>query len=159
MPLSRWIANTKRVLAHDTLSDTDFEFQSKFPDGSPDGTPFSAAEMNKIIDAVNALEPQVATLTALNGFSLTNANSPAIAVKIGRVVHVQIGVSQPAISNRTFTQLPAGMYDRKMHVMPATGGDNDQSYPVSVGGDGRLSFNAAGQKDVYVNASFVLEEE
>ena len=57
MPLTRWVANTKRVLAHDKLSNTDFEFQSKFPDGAPDGTPFSAAEMNKIIDAVNATEP------------------------------------------------------------------------------------------------------
>lgn len=158
MPLSRWIANTKRVLAKDKKTGTEYEFETVFPDGAPDGTAFSAVEMNKIIDAVNAQEPQFASLTALNGFSLTNANSPAIAVRIGRVVHVQIGVSQPAISNRTFTQLPAGMYDRKMHVMPATGGDNDQSYPVSVGGDGRLSFNAAGQKDVYVNASFVLEE-
>ena len=158
MPLSRWIANTKRVLAKDKKTGTEYEFETVFPDGAPDGTPFSASEMNKIIDAVNATEPQFAPLTALNGFSVTNANSPAIAVRIGRVVHVQIGVSQPAISNRTFTQLPAGMHDRKMHVMPATGGDNDQSYPVSVGGDGRLSFNAAGQKDVYVNASFVLEE-
>lgn len=158
MPLTRWVANTKRVLAHDKLSNTDFEFQSKFPDGAPDGTPFSAAEMNKIIDAVNALEPQVATLTALNGFTLTDANTPAIAVKIGRMVHIQIGVSQPVISNRTFTQLPTGMYDSKMHVMSATGGDNDQSYPVSVGSDGRLSFNSGGQRSVYVNASFVLED-
>lgn len=158
MPLSRWIANTKRVLAHDKLSNTDFEFQSKFPDGAPDGTAFSATEMNKIIDAVNATEPQFAPLTALNGFTLTNANSPAVALRVGRVVHIQIGVTQPTIANRTFTQLPVGMFDSKLHLLPATGEGNNECYPVSIGGDGRLSFNGGGQKSVYVNASFVLSE-
>ena len=52
--LKPWIATTKRVVAHDKLSDTDYEFESRFPDGI-DGTPFSAAEMNKIINAINAL--------------------------------------------------------------------------------------------------------
>lgn len=53
--LESWIATTKRVIAHDKLSDTDYEFESVFPDGEPDGTAFCAAEMNKIIDAINAL--------------------------------------------------------------------------------------------------------
>lgn len=53
--LSRWLANTKRVLAHDKVGNRDYEFESRFPDGSPDGTPFSAAEMNKIIDGINNL--------------------------------------------------------------------------------------------------------
>lgn len=52
--LKPWIATTKRVIAHDKLSDTDYEFESRFPDGI-DGTAFCAAEMNKIIDAINAL--------------------------------------------------------------------------------------------------------
>ena len=103
-------------------------------------------------------QPQIAALTPLNGFTLTNANTPAVAIRRGREVHVQIGVSQPYIANRTFTQLPAGMYDRGLHVLTATGGSNEMSYPVSVGADGRLSFNGAGQKDVYVNATFVLGE-
>ena len=55
MALDQWITNTKRVQAHDKLSDTTYEFESVFPDGDPDGTPFSAAEMNKIIDAINVL--------------------------------------------------------------------------------------------------------
>lgn len=103
-------------------------------------------------------QPQIAALTPLNGFMLTSANTPAVAIRRGREVHVQIGVSQPYIANRTFTQLPAGMYDRGLHVLTATGGSNEMSYPVSVGADGRLSFNGAGQKDVYVNATFVLGE-
>ena len=52
--LEPWVATTKKVVAHDKLSNTDYEFESRFPDGI-DGTPFSAAEMNKIIGAVNAL--------------------------------------------------------------------------------------------------------
>lgn len=52
--LEPWIATTKKVVAHDKRSNTDYEFESRFPDGI-DGTPFSAAEMNKIIGAVNAL--------------------------------------------------------------------------------------------------------
>ena len=52
--LEAWIATTKKVVAHDKRSNTDYEFESRFPDGI-DGTPFSAAEMNKIIGAVNAL--------------------------------------------------------------------------------------------------------
>lgn len=52
--LEAWIATTKKVVAHDKRSNTDYEFESRFPDGI-DGTPFSSAEMNKIIGAVNAL--------------------------------------------------------------------------------------------------------
>ena len=52
--LKPWVATTKKVVAHDKRSNTDYEFESRFPDGI-DGTPFSAAEMNKIINAINAL--------------------------------------------------------------------------------------------------------
>ena len=52
--LEPWVATTKKVVAHDKRSNTDYEFESRFPDGI-DGTPFSAAEMNKIIDAINVL--------------------------------------------------------------------------------------------------------
>ena len=52
--LEPWVATTKKVVAHDKRSNTDYEFESRFPDGI-DGTPFSAAEMNKIIGAINAL--------------------------------------------------------------------------------------------------------
>lgn len=54
--LERWVANTKRVLAKDKNTETEYEFESVFPDGAPDGTAFSAENMNKIIDAVNDLD-------------------------------------------------------------------------------------------------------
>ena len=54
--LERWVANTKRVLAKDKNTETEYEFESVFPDGAPDGTAFSAENMNKIIDAVNGLD-------------------------------------------------------------------------------------------------------
>lgn len=54
--LDRWVANTKRVLAKDKITETEYEFESVFPDGAPDGTAFSAENMNKIIDAVNAID-------------------------------------------------------------------------------------------------------
>ena len=56
MALENWLANTKRVLAKDKNTGTEYEFESVYPDGEPDGTPFSAAEMNKIINAINNLE-------------------------------------------------------------------------------------------------------
>lgn len=158
MPLTRWVANTKRVLAHDKLSNTDFEFQSKFPDGAPDGTPFSAAEMNKIIDAVNATEPQISTLTPLNGFSLTTFNSPAVAMKVGRMVYIQIGVEQPSATNRIFTQLPQGMFDGKRHLVTGTGGNNGDVYPIVIDIYGRMSFNGEAGRDVYINAGFICDE-
>lgn len=113
-------------------------------------------QLGEMTSRVAELEPEIVSLTPLNGFSLTNANKPAVAIRRGREVHIQIGVSQPSIASRTFTQLPVGMYDSKTHVMCGTGGDSGMSYPVSVGSDGRLSFNGGGQKDVYVNATFVL---
>lgn len=54
--LDRWVANTKRVLAKDKNTGSEYEFESIFPDGAPDGTAFSAENMNKIIDAVNGLD-------------------------------------------------------------------------------------------------------
>lgn len=54
--LERWVANTKRVLAKDKNTEIEYEFESVFPDGAPDGTAFSAENMNKIIDAVNGLD-------------------------------------------------------------------------------------------------------
>lgn len=54
--LERWVANTRRVLARDKNTETEYEFESVFPDGAPDGTAFSAENMNKIIDAVNGLD-------------------------------------------------------------------------------------------------------
>lgn len=56
MALSNWISNTKRVQARDKNTGTLYEFESVFPDGAPDGTPFSAEEMNKIVDAINSAE-------------------------------------------------------------------------------------------------------
>ena len=53
--LEPWVANTKRVQAHDILGGKTYQFESVFPDGSPDGTAFSTENMNKIIDAINAL--------------------------------------------------------------------------------------------------------
>lgn len=64
--LSNWLANTKRVQAKDKITNTVFEFESVFPDGAPDGTPFSAAEMNKIITAINGLEIQSGSNTKGN---------------------------------------------------------------------------------------------
>lgn len=102
-------------------------------------------------------QPQIAALTPLNGFTLTSANTPAVAIRRGREVHIQIGVSQPSIASRTFTQLPVGMYDSGMHVMYGTGGSDGESYPISVGSDGLVSFNNGGKESVYLNASFVLK--
>lgn len=161
------------VIDQITTTELFSQFQALFDDFMDDiqgklGDDPATSLQNQINGLTNQLEemelrvadqqPQIAALTPLNGFTLTNANTPAVAIRRGREVHVQIGVSQPYIANRTFTQLPAGMYDRGLHVLTATGGNNEMSYPVSVGADGRLSFNGAGQKDVYVNATFVLGE-
>lgn len=54
--LDRWVANTKRVLAKDKNTGSEYEFESIFPDGAPDGTAFNSENMNKIIDAVNGLD-------------------------------------------------------------------------------------------------------
>lgn len=70
-PLERWVANTKRVLAKDKNTETEYEFESVFPDGAPDGTAFSAENMNKIIDAVNGLDESKAQP---NGIATLNAS-------------------------------------------------------------------------------------
>lgn len=68
--LDRWVANTKRVLAKDKNTGSEYEFESIFPDGAPDGTAFNSENMNKIIDAVNGLDESkgqpngIATLTS-----------------------------------------------------------------------------------------------
>lgn len=69
--LERWVANTKRVLAKDKNTETEYEFESVFPDGAPDGTAFSAENMNKIIDAVNDLDDSKAQP---NGIATLNAS-------------------------------------------------------------------------------------
>ena len=115
------------------------------------------SQLGEMTSRVAELEPEIVSLTPLNGFSLTNANKPAVAIRRGREVHIQIGVSQPSIASRTFTQLPVGMYDSGMHVMYGTGGSDGESYPISVGSDGLVSFNNGGKESVYLNASFVLK--
>lgn len=102
-------------------------------------------------------EPEIATLTPLNGFSLTNVNKPATAIRQGRKVHVQIGVEQSSTANRIFTQLPQGMYDNNTHLVPGINGNNGDVYPISIDRYGRVSFNGAAIKDVYINATFTLE--
>lgn len=103
-------------------------------------------------------EPEIATLTPLNGFSLTNVNKPATAIRRGREVHIQIGVEQSSAANRIFTQLPQGMYDSNTHLVPGINGNNGDVYPISIDRYGRVSFNGAAIKDVYINATFILEE-
>lgn len=68
--LDRWVANTKRVLAKDKNTGSEYEFESIFPDGAPDGTAFNSENMNKIIDAVNGLDEskgQPNGIATLNG--------------------------------------------------------------------------------------------
>ena len=68
--LDRWVANTKRVLAKDKNTGSEYEFESIFPDGAPDGTAFNSENMNKIIDAVNGLDEgkgQPGGIATLNG--------------------------------------------------------------------------------------------
>lgn len=103
-------------------------------------------------------EPEIATLTPLNGFTLTDVNKPATAIRRGREVHIQIGAEQPSAVNRIFTQLPQGMYDNNIHLVPGINGNNGDVYPISIDRYGRVSFNGAAIKDVYINATFTLQE-
>lgn len=154
--LERWIANTKKVLARDRKTGTEYEFESVFPDGAPDGTAFSATEMNKIIDAINAAEPVTATLTALNGFRFNETNPPKAVKKPGGIVHVQFYASQSGATNRVITRLPEGMYDNDSHVFLGTGTSNNEAYPMIVSSNGYISFNGGATTEVCVNASFVI---
>lgn len=79
--LSSWKANTKRILAKDKNTGTEYEFESAYPDGSPDGTPFSAAEMNKIIDAVNGLEQYKGALgtTSLDNYKTSGVYAQTVS--------------------------------------------------------------------------------
>ena len=115
------------------------------------------AQLGEMTLRVAELEPEIATLTPLNGFSLTNVNKPATATRQGREVHIQIGVEQPSTANRIFTQLPQGMYDSNTHLVPGINGNNGDVYPISIDRYGRVSFNGAAIKDVYINATFTLE--
>lgn len=115
-------------------------------------------QLGEMTSRVAELEPEIATLTPLNGFSLTNVNKPATATRQGREVHIQIGVEQSSAANRIFTQLPQGMYDNNTHLVPGINGNNGDVYPISIDRYGRVSFNGAAIKDVYINATFILEE-
>ncbi len=86
--LDRWVANTKRVLAKDKNTGSEYEFESIFPDGAPDGTAFSAENMNKIIDAVNGLDESkgqpngIATLNASGKLAQMPTAADVGAVKL-----------------------------------------------------------------------------
>lgn len=115
-------------------------------------------QLGEMTSRVAELEPEIATLTPLNGFSLTDVNKPATATRQGREVHIQIGVEQSSTANRIFTQLPQGMYDSNTHLVPGINGNNGDVYPISIDRYGRVSFNGAAIKDVYINATFTLQE-
>ena len=115
-------------------------------------------QLGEMTSRVAELEPEIATLTPLNGFSLTDVNKPATATRQGREVHIQIGVEQSSAANRIFTQLPQGMYDNNTHLVPGINGNNGDVYPISIDRYGRVSFNGAAIKDVYINATFILQE-
>ena len=121
-------------------------------------TETNAEDISRIFESINQLQPVTATLTALNGFSLTDVNKPAVAIRQGREVHIQIGVEQPSAANRIFTQLPQGMYDNGTHLVPGINGNNGDVYPISIDRYGRVSFNGAAVRDVYINTTFILEE-
>ncbi len=91
--LERWVANTKRVLARDKNTETEYEFESVFPDGAPDGTAFSAENMNKIIDAVNGLDSSkaqpngIATLDGSGKLAQMPTAADVGAVPVSRTVN------------------------------------------------------------------------
>ena len=100
--LERWVANTKRVLAKDKNTETEYEFESVFPDGTPDGTAFSAENMNKIIDAVNGLDEskgQPGGIATLDGSGKLAQKQSADILWSGELTSTSAAPSTVTLSN------------------------------------------------------------
>ena len=96
--LNRWVANTKRVLAKDKNSGSEYEFESIYPDGAPDGTAFNSENMNKIIDAINGLDESKAQP---NGIATLNSSGKLAqmptAADVGAISLIAEGTWTPEV--------------------------------------------------------------
>lgn len=106
--LDRWVANTKRVLAKDKNTGSEYEFESIFPDGAPDGTAFSAENMNKIIDAVNGLDESKGQP---NGIATLNSSGKLVQMPTAADVAAlpASAISSGSNDNGSWIKLPGGI--------------------------------------------------